>query len=475
MPRISPSGSISESVGPFNISGNPLTESAGISTGANLINSGDVNLNVGVGAGIGPKGPGLGVTPTLQFGQGQNAQGGATLGSSAGSIGGGILGLPFGPAGVIAGGAAGALALSAVGSLVGGAFDKSPKRKEHNRRNSFINKLRELGVVGTDYSFMFPDGSQGNFQGDAGQMHQAKDPSKLVGGQRGELFGFESDYTNDLDYVAAMTGITLSRMLGGGKDKAIDQVGNLMGNQFLGKVGFGQDFTPENFNAVIDNARAMYAKSGIKSKEEFMALSNEAFSQSRFNDADRAVAQQVANLVFDKDFGQASQLMNGRQKGLETAARTPSQGSGARAPRKGTIFDKLPTGIPGAKWAPILSFEEAQLAVAPAVRYLESVKGKSTGPSSLQSFVNNLRGGADLVKGLGGLYQSIDKLTEGGLSDLIGLGGGGEFETPDVSLPDTLDFGDLTGGGDGGFISAGEDFGNEVTAVLDSTLDFSSF
>lgn len=473
MPRISPTGSISQQVGPASISVNPLTQTAGVGTSANLVNSGDVNLNVGVGAGFGPGGAGFGVTPNLQFGDSPNAQVGSQVGGGVGGLAGGIIGGPLGAAG-------GSLVGSGVGSLIGGAFGggSSQKNKEHKSRNSFINRLREFGLLDDNYQLALPDGSVATFEGGAGMTHAARDPSKLVGEKRSELFGFETDYTNDLDYVASMGGITLARMLGGGKDKAIDQTGNLIGNQALGKLGYGQDFNASNFNQVSDNLRAMYAQSGIKSKDEFLALANQAYTQGRFNDADRAVSQQVADLIFDKDFGKASQLMAGRWKGLDTASQRP--GKGGPGPRKGTIFTGRDTGIKGGVYAPIISFEEALLSVKPAIDYAYSVRGKPAGPNSLQSFVNNLRGGADIIKGVGGLYNAIDELTSGGVSDFIGGlfdGGGGELAE---SAP--FDFG--AGQGD---IDISEDFslgtgdelqldlgGSDVSSgdTLDFTLDF---
>lgn len=468
MPQISPLGTISQPIGPGTLTLNPITQTAGVSGNANILDTGDLDLNVGFGVGAGPGGVGAGITPNLQIGQGQGSQAGASLGGSAGGLAGGIFGGPLGAAG-------GSLIGSAAGSLIGSTFNKSQKNKEHQSRNTFINKLREFGLFDDNYQFLFPDGTTGNFEGGAGQVHGAKDPSKLVGQKRDQLFGFETDYTNDLDYVAAMGGITLARLLGGGKDKAIDQVGNLIGNQSLGKLGYGQDFTPENFNSVIDNLRSVYAKAGIKSKEEFLALSNEGFAQTRFNDADRAVAQQVANLIFDKDFGQASALMAGRQKGLDVAAQGPAQRV-ARGPRKGTIFSGRETGIKGARFAPIISFEEAQLATAPAVAYLQSLKGRKTEPSSLQQFVNDLRGVGSIVGGLGDIVKGGVGLYNQIFGDSGGSGGS--------QLPG-FDFGAGQGGGDSGFsLGGGElDLGDEggVGGIdtsdfdLGDTLDFSVF
>jgi len=438
MPRISPTGTVSEQVGPLQISGNPLTQTAGVGASTNLVDTGDVNLNVGVGAGFGPGGTGFGITPNLQFGEGQGASTGAQLGGGAGGFAGALFGGPLGAAG-------GSFVGSGVGSLIGGAFGgSSQKTKEHKSRNGFLDRLRKLGLFDSNYQLALPDGSTATFDGGAGQRHGARDPSKLVGEKRSELFGFETDYTNDLDYVASMGGITLMRMLAGGKDKSVDQIGNLTGNQALGKLGYGQDFTPENFNIVIDNLRSMYAQSGIKSKDEFLSLSNQAFGQARFNDADRAVAQQVADLIFDKDFGKASALMAGRWKGLDTASQAP-----APQPSKG----ERPANRPGRIHSPVISFEEALLSVKPIVDYAYSIRGKPTKPSSTQEFINNIRGGADIIRGVGNLYGAVNDLTQGGLSDFIGgLFGGDDSgipEVPDVTLDPTFDL-DIAGDVDTG-------------------------
>lgn len=454
-------GTVSQPVGPGNLTLNPLTQTLGANTNLPLFQGNGVSGNLGLTGGISPRGPSGNFTPTIQIGQGQANAAGAGIGGALGSLSGGPLGAAAG---------------SALGSALGGGFNKGAKNDEHNRRDAYINKLREIGFLDQDYQFLNADGSVASFQGGSGQLHTFKDPSKQVGGNRNQLYGFESDYTNDLDYIAAMGGITLSRLLRGGKDKSIDQVGNLIGNSALGQLGYGQDFNPQNFNQVADNLRAMYAKAGIKSKDEFLALANQGFSQQRFNDADRAVAQQVAGLIFDKNFGDASTLMSGRQKGLEVASASPPA-SQAAAPTTRRAH------------SPVMSFEEALVSVKPIVDYARSIKGKRTGPSGLQNFVSNLRGGADIVRGIGNLYGAVNQLSHGSLGNFLGsaFGGGGT----DLASSTPFDFGagqpDAVGDVANNFSlgsdtlqldSGGLDFGAGADSSLgdafnlDSTLDF---
>ena len=117
-----------------------------------------------------------------------------------------------------------------------------------------------------------------------------------------------------------MSGIALSRLLNGGKGKNVDQLGNQLGNAGLGKIGYGQELTPENFNTVMQNQRSMYAKAGIKSKSDAYALTDRMLKEGRINQIDAVTMQQAFNMMYDTNgYDTAKRLMAGRNRGAEVA------------------------------------------------------------------------------------------------------------------------------------------------------------
>lgn len=146
-------------------------------------------------------------------------------------------------------------------------------QKEGKRRESSLGSLADMGID-TELTF-----------GDRG----FRNSSAAIGGQDKPLRDYEVDYTNDLDYVAGMAGINLSRLTHGKSDKATDQAGNYLGNKFLSGVGFGKDLTQENFNKTMEGARADYSKAGIQNKDDYLTLANKAFADGRMDDSQYAI------------------------------------------------------------------------------------------------------------------------------------------------------------------------------------------
>lgn len=409
------------------ISASPTFSPTG-NIGANIQGgNGDVNASVGVG--FNPFSGNVGVTPTVQFGTGEGNQTGAQLGGTAGAV----AGSELGPVGAAVGHAIG----SAVGSVIGGVFNPSQAAKETEKRKGFLNALKGHAFE-DDFSFLFPDGTSFSFNQDSHEgVHPWKNPQERTGdvGER-PLFNYETDYTNDTDFVAGMAGISLGRLLSGGKNKAIDQTGQLLGNAFLGKVGYGAEFNQENFNAVMTNARAMYARSGIQTKEDMLSLANKAFSEGRINDTDYAAMQQTASLLFDGNYGLAESLMGGRRKGLETAARTPTGSASGR-----------PQNRPGRIYSPVLSPEEALLSVKPYFDFYKQnypIKGRgaSRGATSIVE-------GIGAITGIAGAYNAANRASGGAIgfaiheglgavADFLGIGGSNEF---DLGSDSGFDFG----------------------------------
>lgn len=443
--QISPTGNISTPVGEGSVSVNPVTQSVGAQLPT--ISSGSNSLHIGVGGGP----SGFSVAPRVQIGQGQ----GSATGSQAGSVGGSLAGAAVGgPVGAAVGGGVGSL----IGSVIGSKFNESKAAKETDARNSVINSYTKEGLIDKDGTLSLPDGSVFSFK-DGSHGHSWTNPDrKLKDHPDRELFSYETDYTNDTDYVAGMAGITLSRLLAGGTNKAVDQTGNALGNAFLGKVGYGKPLTEDNFNATMTNARAVYGKKGIKSKEDMLALANKAYSEGRINDFDYGVMQQTASLVFDNNFGMAQQLMGGRDKGLSVAASTPpDQGPFPQHQNK-----------PGRIYSPILSPEEALLSVQPYFDYLHQHYPKPKGANL--SFVSSLAQAAGTISAVAGAYKSANDVSGGKLGSWIegGLKGVSEAlgmantpDVPDLNFNENLDFSNV---GDVGSIEPSADY------TLDSNL-----
>lgn len=380
--NLSPTGTVSaQPRDNITISGNPITGTGGAS-----IQTGEVKYSVSGNPATGT------VAPTVQIGEGQ--------GASLGAQGGGAVGSIFGPVGSGVGSAVGSAIGNQIDNLTGG---NSQAQKETKDRKSVYGNLNHLWDGG---KFTFPDGSTFDYNSDG--EHAWKNPSKRVNGVDRNLFSYETDYTNDLDYLSGMAGITLSRLLNGGSNKAIDQAGNLLGNSFLGKTGYGADFNQDNFNSVMTNARSHFGKAGIQNKEEMLGLINKAYADKRINDTDHVAMQQAAALVFDNDFGKAAHLVSGRWQGLGTAGKTPtgSSSEGSRQNRPGRIY------------SPVISPEEAMLSVQPLVDIY--LKNRAQGKG--QQLDTAKQEQAKLAQGLAiasGIYKIGDKLTGGALSETM--------------------------------------------------------
>ncbi len=192
------------------------------------------------------------------------------------------------------------------------------------------DSVRKLGVQSglidkNNWTVTLSDGSTADVGKDGGaEGHKFTDESKIRGENR-ELHPYDVDYTNDLDFASSMMTSALVRMMSGGKGKPIDQVGGQLANAALGKVGFNQEMTEENFAYVRDNARGFFFKQGIQTKEDAYALSNQMFAEGRLTEMDTISMQQGINMAFDENgFDTAASLAVGRWKGLDVATEIPS-------------------------------------------------------------------------------------------------------------------------------------------------------
>lgn len=210
----------------------------------------------------------------------------------------------------------GVVAASALTGLI-----KTGKHEDQVKRDSVRSFFKNAGLADDKWQFTLPDGSVADMGIDGGGgLHTYRHSDKKVKSDPDrDLYAYDIDYTNDLDFFAGMGGIALSRIATGQDSQEVKQIGSQLGNLALGKTGYNADLTPENFTSVMQNLRAMYAKMGIGSKEEAYALSNQAFAEERIDEMGLIQAQQSFNMIFDNDFKTATSLSAGRFKGAEVA------------------------------------------------------------------------------------------------------------------------------------------------------------
>lgn len=297
------------------------------SGGEGIASSGTTTTTTQAGAStLGAVAGGVGVAAgayTVYKGWGQGGKAGAINGAAGGvAIAAGLNAMgyalgPWGWAAIIA------VSIASNATTVG-------KSKDQNARDAVRAQFHKLGAVDDTISFRLPDGTIASAGQDGLEgRHLPKDLSKVPEGQvvKKELDAWDADYTNDLDYTAAMGGVALSRMVSGGIAKSVDQVGSQIGNAALKNIGFGKEYTPENYAKLMNNMRSIYSQSGIKSKEDAFQLANMAFAEHRIGATDLIAAQQSFNMIFD-DTGQsydtAQKLMAGRWPGINAVGQVPS-------------------------------------------------------------------------------------------------------------------------------------------------------
>jgi len=122
-----------------------------------------------------------------------------------------------------------------------------------------------------------------------------------------DLHPYDTDYTNDLDYMSGMGGRALSTLLFGGTknnpqlQSEIDKMGGLFGNTALENIGHNKDMGPKRFEKAMENMRAFYAQSGITSREMAYGLAQSLFDEGKIDMVDLIQMHQSFNMVFDED------------------------------------------------------------------------------------------------------------------------------------------------------------------------------
>lgn len=199
---------------------------------------------------------------------------------------------------------------------------KTGKHKDQKKRDGIRDYLKnDIKLLDDKYGIALPDGTIADIGADGKTGQHAWTDKSRIGNNpyaREMMASYDVDYTNDLDYASSIPGISLARILSGGSDQAINQLGGQLSNGALGSIGFNKDFTEENFNVVMQNQRSMYAKAGIKDRAELEELIGIMEKDGRLSSAEATAAMQGANMLYgDKAYEEAKKLMEGRDRGIE--------------------------------------------------------------------------------------------------------------------------------------------------------------
>lgn len=239
---------------------------------------------------------------------------GAVRGLIAGAqISGGLamMGVALGPIGI-----AGIMATSVAGNMI-----QVGKSLDQGARDQVRGVFKSSGLTDKDYKITLASGKQVDVGIDGhGGQREVFDRDLLTDKDKGlkKLNAWDTDYTNDLDFLAGMGGITLSRLSTGGKGKNIDQYGSQLGNAAIADSN-GRELNQENFTKMAANLRTFYNKQGIATAKDGENLARAAMQEGRINQIDYTQMQQTFNVVFNNDFKTAKELMLGRWKGIDVA------------------------------------------------------------------------------------------------------------------------------------------------------------
>lgn len=218
----------------------------------------------------------------------------------------------LGPAGWIAG------AVLLTGAMLGTTI-KTGKSTDQTQRDSIRDVWKDnysLAEEGADgkYRITLTNGKQADVGIDGHGKYE---------GQKDKMQAFDVDLDSTLDFFAGTGGIALNRILMGGDGQghmaAIDQTGAQIGNAILsGTVGFGKEFTKENFEIVKKELLGQFSKAGIGTKDEYYAVVNELAAQKRITEEQQIAMHQIANMMYDKDgYEGAQKIYNHRQQAVD--------------------------------------------------------------------------------------------------------------------------------------------------------------
>lgn len=283
----------------------------------------------------------------------------------------------------------GVVAASLIGNVV-----KTGKSEDQMGRDAVRSLYQKTGLADDKYNVTLANGQSVDIGIDGhGGKHQITNRDLLTDSHKDikDLNSWDVDYTNDLDYASSMGGITLSRLLGGGTAKNIDQVGGQLGNAALGNIGYGQAMTKENFEKMAANQRSFFSQSGLNSKEDAVQLINIAEAEGRLSANDAITSRQAVNMFFDKDGYQLAQkLLGGRSRGIEVAATNPDLKKptvNIDASNSGINFKPAP--IPGAALASNGKYSYGNFPISPDIVF-QSQSFRNNGSARSPSSARNL-------------------------------------------------------------------------------------
>lgn len=203
------------------------------------------------------------------------------------------------------------------------------KSDDQKSRDTVRSVFQKNGLSNSQYKVTLADGTQADIGIDGhGGQHEVTNKDLLTNEHKniGKLNSWDIDYTNDLDYAAGMGGIALSRLINGGTGKAVDQLGNQLGNAALTNVGYNKEMNQETYGKTMQNMRAVYSQAGIKSKSDAFQLANQMYAEKRIDDTQLVSMHQAFNMIFDNNsIGTAQKLMVGRQQGIKVASETANK------------------------------------------------------------------------------------------------------------------------------------------------------
>jgi len=199
----------------------------------------------------------------------------------------------------------------------------SGKGESQVARDIVRTNIQNTPLLDKDYQVTLADGSKFDLGIDgSGGVHIPANPDKLVAEHeyKKSFRSYEVDYTNDLDYATSQSTIALSRILNGGKERAVDQLGGQLANAALSSVGYGKEMTAANYAAAMKNVRAFYSQAGVKSKNEALAYASKLYKDNRINDIDYVASVKGINQAFDPDgYQKAKSGISGRFAGIKEA------------------------------------------------------------------------------------------------------------------------------------------------------------
>jgi hypothetical protein len=219
---------------------------------------------------------------------------------------------------------AGVVAVAALSGLI-----KTGKHEDQVARDQVRARFKKMGLVDDNWNITLADGTLADIgmDGDTG-AYMPTDPEKLQkyapgGRSDGKLAAYDVDFTNDVAYMASLGGTTLSRIISGGAAKNVDQLGGQLGNAFLANVDWqdGQ-LTEEKWRKIAANQRAVFARAGIKSKSDGLALVNQLYAEGRINEFEHTQMQQALAMMYNEKNGWwlVQKLNSGRWNGVSVAA-----------------------------------------------------------------------------------------------------------------------------------------------------------